>query len=436
MIGPTMRAGFLSNVPQVCALGGVVLLAACIGACGASTAEVTPGLNGTGKPATKGDAKSATNEPARDVTTAVVAQAPWERTLRTTGELAAFDEATISVKVPGRIETLDVDVGTHVKKGDVLAIIEKRDYELRREAAIAALQAARARLGLPLEGDDDTAAANQAALVKLAQAQLDDATRTRDRLVQVAPSGAASQAELETANSNVLVADARLRDATEEFQNRRALLSQRRAELAIAEQQLADTRILAPYDGFVRERRSSLGDFVQAGAPVVMLVRVDPLRLRLEVPELDAPLVKMGQTVRVWITGVDPQREGKVARTSPSISATSRTLLVEAEVPNQDAALRPGSYARAEILVDPKAQTLTAPLDALVSFAGVDKLFVIVDGKAVEKRIKVGRRDDARIEVLDGAKAGDLVVRKPGNLQSGAAVRTASADAVRPSSAK
>lgn len=429
MIAPTMRASSTSNVRHVRALGAAVLLATCITACGPGAAQENEGLKGSGKPAASNprDAKPVTNEPAREVQTATVAEEHWERMLRVTGELAAFDEATISVKVPGRIELLDVDVGTHVKQGDVLAIIEKRDYELRREAAIAALQAARARLGLPLEGDDDTVVANEAALVKLAQAQLDDAKRTRDRLVEVAPSGAASQAELETANSNVLVAEARLRDAAEEVQNRRALVAQRRAELAIAEQQLADTRITAPFDGYVRERRTSLGDYVQAGAPVVMLVRVDPLRLRLEVPELDAPLVREGLAVRVWITGVSEPRAGKIARTSPSISATNRTLLFEAEVPNPDAELRPGSYARAEILIDPKAQALTVPLDALVSFAGIDKLFVMKDGKAIETRITVGRRDDVRMEILTGASAGDVVVRRPGNLQSGAAVRPASA---------
>jgi membrane fusion protein, multidrug efflux system len=413
-----MRARAPSSACDVRACFASALLIVLAAACGPATGAA---------PAQKPGSPPASTEPAREVTTAIAAEMPWERTLRATGELAAFDAATISVKVPGRIEKLDVDVGTRLNRGDVLALIEPRDYDLRRQAAVAALQAARARLGLPLEGDDDKVVPEDAALVKLARAQLDDATRNRDRLVDVAPSGAASKAELDTANSNVLVADARFRDAIEEVQNRRALLSQRRAELSIAEQQLADTRITAPFDGFVRERRASLGDFVQAGAPVVMFVRVDPLRLRLEVPEEDAPLVQKGQKVRVWITGDAKVREGTVARTSPAISERNRTLLVEGEVPNASAELRPGSYVRAEIVVDPNAKALVVPLDALVSFAGVDKMFVVRDGKAVEVRISTGRRDNQRLEIRSGVKAGDVVVRQPGNLQSGTAVRPASA---------
>jgi RND family efflux transporter MFP subunit len=365
--------------------------------------------------------------PPRDVTTAVVVEAPWERTVRTTGELAAYDEATISVKVPGRIDKLDVDVGSRVKRGDVLALIDPRDYELRKQAAVAALQAARARLGLPLEGDDDTVVPEEAAIVKMARAQLDDMVRTRDRLLEVSESGAVSQAEQDTAGANVLMAEARVRDALEEVQNRRAMIAQRRAELAIAQQQLADTRIVAPFDGVVRERRASLGDFVAAGAPLVTFVRVDPLRLRMEVPELVAALVEKGQTVRAWLTGEERALTGTVTRTSPSITAANRSLLLEAEIPNPAFDLRPGTFARVEILVDASAKALTAPLDAVASFAGIDKAFVVADGKAVETRITTGRRDEERVEILSGLEAGDVVVRRPGNLQTGAPVRPVSA---------
>jgi multidrug efflux pump subunit AcrA (membrane-fusion protein) len=370
-------------------------------------------------------APTAPTDPPREVTTAIASETPWPRTLLTTGELVAQDVATISVKVPGRLVQLDVDIGTPVKRSDVLGRIDPRDYELRRQSAGAALQAARARLGLPLEGDDDIVVPEDAALVRLARAQLDDAVRTRDRLVEVAPSGAASRAELETADSNVLVAEARLRDAVEEVQNRRAQLAEKRVTLAIAEQELGDTRVEAPFDGVVRERLASLGDFLVAGAPVVTLVRVDPLRLRFEVPERDAPRVRIGQTVRAGITGEEDAREGVIARASPAITASNRTLLLEAKLANPSGELRPGSFARIEIVVAPDERALTIPLDALVSFAGIDKVFVVADGKAVEKPVTTGRRDAARVEILDGLDPGAEVVRAPGNLQSGALVRPA-----------
>jgi len=266
-----------------------------------------------------------------------------------------------------------------------------------------------------------------AALVRLARAQLDDAIRTRDRLVEVAPSGATSRAELDTASANVVVAEARLRDALEEVQNRRAQLAQGRAALAIADQEMRDTRIEAPFDGIVRERRASPGDYVAIGAPIATLVRVDPVRLRIEVPEREVDRVHIGQQVRIHIAGEERVREGVIARASPSITAASRSLLLEAELANPDAVMRPGSFARAEIVVDADSRSLTVPLDAIVSFAGIDKVFVVRDGRAVETPITTGRRDAERVEIVGGLAAGDVVVRAPGNLETGAAVTSAGA---------
>jgi RND family efflux transporter MFP subunit len=151
-------------------------------------------------------------------------------------------------------------------------------------------------------------------------------------------------------------------------------------------------------------------------------VKLDPLRVRLEVPERDAHLVRSDQPVRVEIAGMPEPRAARVARAAPALTAAGRTLFVEIDLPNADHALRPGSFAAAEITVDPARAALTIPRDALVSFAGVEKVFVVADGVALERRVEVGRRDDARLEILSGLEPGTDLVAGPGNLRTGAPV--------------
>jgi RND family efflux transporter MFP subunit len=159
---------------------------------------------------------------------------------------------------------------------------------------------------------------------------------------------------------------------------------------------------------------------------VVVLVKVHPLRLKLAVPEREASGIAPGQKVRLTVEGDPTTYEGRVARTSPAITEDNRTYLVEAEVPNPQGRLRPGSFARAEIVTEADARALLVPADAVVTFAGVDKVLTVADGKAVEKRIKIGRRTGDRVEILDGISAGDAVVLKPGNLVTGQPVEVGS----------
>jgi multidrug efflux pump subunit AcrA (membrane-fusion protein) len=111
-----------------------------------------------------------------------------------------------------------------------------------------------------------------------------------------------------------------------------------------------------------------------------------------------------------------------VARLSPSIQEQNRTLIVEAEVANRDGRLRPGSFARAEIVVEADRTAVTVPAGTVVTFAGLEKVFVVKDGKAVEQRIRTGRRSGDRVEILEGVAAGEPVVADPGSLVGGTPV--------------
>lgn len=359
---------------------------------------------------------------AKQVKTARVAETPFGETVTANGTLAAFDQTTLSVKVPGRLQAISVDLGTVVRRGQMIAQIEANDYKLRVQQSEAALAQARARLGLSPDGSDDQVDPEKTATVRQARAVLDEAGFNRERAARLVAQGVIARAEYDSADSAFKVAQGRYQDAIEEIRNRQALLSQRRSELALARQQLADTAVYSPLDGIVQEKRASVGEYLAAGTAVVNVVRIDPLRLRAEVPERAAQTIRSGQNVRVTVEGDANIYLGQIKRLSPVIAEQNRMLVVEADVRN-DGRLRPGSFAHAEIVTNDAKMAVAVPSRAIVTFAGIEKVIVVQNGKALEKPITTGRRNGDLTEIIAGVNVGDQVIVDPGNLQSGQAVQ-------------
>jgi RND family efflux transporter MFP subunit len=340
-----------------------------------------------------------------------------------TGTLAAEDQVVLSFKVDGRLNEIAVDLGSRVRKGQIIAQLDPTDFRLRVRQAEAALQQARARLGLSPDGADDRVDPEHTPLVRQAQAMLHEARRSRDRMAVLWERQLIARAELDTATATLQVAEGRYEDAIEEVRNRQAVLAERRSDLAIARQQLLDSELKAPLDGAVRQRHASAGQYLAAGSPIVTVVRIHPLRLRLAVPERVAADVRVGQLVNVKVEGDRTVYQGQVARLSPAISEEDRTLLIEAEVPNEHGQLRPGAFAEAEI-VTTKDQAVFVPASSIVTFAGIEKVMTVRDGLSVETRVQTGRRIGDRVEIIEGLKPDELVVVEPGNLVGGEPVTT------------
>jgi RND family efflux transporter MFP subunit len=364
-------------------------------------------------------AVSESSVPTRSVRVAPAAKVQVARTVSATGTLAAEDQVVLGTKVIGRISEIAVDLGSRVRKGQTIARIDPSDYRLRVDQAEAALQQARVRLGLPPEGSSDRIDPEQTAIVRQAAATLTEARLTHDRMAKLWEGNYIARAEMDAAVSRLAVAEGQYQAAIEEIRNRQGVLVQRRSELEIARQQLTDTAIVSPIDGAISERQVSVGQYLAAGAPVVTLVRIDPLRLRLAVPEREAGAVRIGQTVELSVEGDRNRYAGRVARISPAIAESNRTLLMEAEVPNAQGILLPGSFAKADIVVEAGQEIITIPRDAIVTFAGIDKVLMAAQGKAVEKRVRTGRRIGEQIEITEGIAAGDQVIVQPGNLVAG-----------------
>jgi RND family efflux transporter MFP subunit len=344
------------------------------------------------------------------------------RTVSVTGTLAADEEVIASFKVDGRVSRIPVDIGSRIRAGQAIANLDPTDYRIRVEQAEAALRQVRAALGLPPGGGGEKVDPEKTGQVREARAVLEEARLNKERMAQLLKDDFISKSEYDSAVSRFQVAEARHQAAVEDVMNRLELLAERRSSVALARQQLADTVMLSPIDGAVRERRTSVGVFLVAGTPVIGLVRIHPLRLRVAVPDREAAAIRIGQAVRVRPEGETVDRPGRVARISPSIQEQNRTLIVETEVSNRDGRLRPGSFARAEIVVEAARPAILAPASSVVTFAGVEKVFSVKDGKAVEKRVRTGRRAGDRVEILEGLAAGEPVVVEPGTLAGGQAV--------------
>lgn len=329
-----------------------------------------------GKPA---DAKSGRADAApRPVHVARAELRPMERTLQVVGTLAARDEATVAAQVAGQIEKISVDLGDTVTNGQELVLIDTTSYEALVQQSAANLARATA------------SAANAARNLK----------RIQD--LQVEKIASASDLDQAVADAGRTQADVKAAEATD----------------AIARLNLEHSRVRAPFDGGIAQRLVTVGNYVAVGDPILRLVKVDPLRLQLDVPERESIAVRPDQEVRVNVEGDTNTYAGRLARVAPAIRQADRMLQVEADVPNPGT-LRAGLFARAQIIVNKSEESLSVPNNALVTFAGLEKVVVFQDGKATEKNVGTGRRGADWVEITSGLKAGETVVLDPAGIRTG-----------------
>jgi RND family efflux transporter MFP subunit len=376
---------------------------------------------GTSVSAEEPKAKAAAPAP-REVRVKPAAERTVARTVSATGTLAADEQVVLGTKVAGRLAEITVDLGTRVKRAQVVGKLDQSDFKIRVDQAEAALQQARVRLGLSATGTDERIDPEKTAIVRQARAMLDEARLNRDRSIKLMEMELIARAQFDSVEANLQVAEGRYQDALEEVRNRQAIVAQRRYELELARQQLADTVIYSPIDGAVSLKQASVGEYLPAGAPIATLVRTHPLRLRVPVPEREGSGVRVGHAVSLTVEGDPTVYRGRVVRLSPIVQEQNRTLMVEAEVPNERAFLRPGAFARVEIMTEMSQPVITVPASAIIVFAGVEKVLVVRQGKTTEVRVTTGRRLGEDVEIVDGLKRGDPVVIQPGNLTGGQSV--------------
>ena len=375
-------------------IGSVVLAAACNGRQG-TQAPVRPPL-------------------AVDLVTSSTRELP--RKAAVSGVLAAQEELVLGFEVTGRLQTLDVDVGDTVAEGTVVAALATREFELAVQRARAVIVAAESKLGVQSGSDLEQIDVEATPSVREANAVLVEAKANRERTAEMVQEKLQPQSQLETAEAVLGVATSRLQRARDEVSTTLAEARLARVEALQAEKRLADCVVKAPWPGRIAARHAAVGQVVRSGDSVVTLLRVDPLRLRLRVPDRLAADVAIGQLVEFTVDGAEGlQRTGRIVRAGPAIDRGDRTRLIEAEVKNGDAALLPGAFCRAQIVTAPAQPVVVVPRSAVLTFAGVQRVFSVVDadGKSKAKGhiVQIGRTVGDEVEVSSGLAAGVTIVR-------------------------
>lgn len=372
------------------------------------------------------------------VTTAPVESRKVERRASVVGTLSGFEEFTMTPKVEGRVAAIRFDVGDRVDPGTVMLELDSVDYRLAVDEAERGLETELARLGtaqVPTESFD----IEKLPSVTRARLVTENAKRRADRINTLFRSNAASEDSHEQAQSELDVADATLRQTRLDAQTALAGVRHRQAQLATARQKLSETSLTAPrfspgkefgeaaVQYVVAKRMVSVSEMVRAfpSTPVFELVIDNILKFRTAIPERYLSQVRIGQVVEIrveaWPDRVFPAR---VSRIEPTIHQESRTFLAEALVANPEHKLMCGGFAKAEAVLDENAHALAVPLDAIVQFAGVTKVFRVANDAAEEVVVRLGGRGPGWVEVIGALSAGDTVVTSGhSKLSNGTSVR-------------
>jgi RND family efflux transporter MFP subunit len=331
-----------------------------------------------------------------------------KRAVDLVGTLAAVDQVTISSEADGKVSRILADLGDRVKAGQPLILVDREKQQYNFDQQRATLEKSLAQLGA--SDPQHLPEPEKTPDVQKAAADLAQAKQAYDRASQLFKRTLIPQQTLDDAATTLQSKQASYDLSLQNAKNLRASIQASEASVKLADRQLRDTEIRAPFDGYVEKRLVNLGELVKTQMPVMAIVRVDPLKVIAEIPEKMAPWIKDGQPVQLQVDAYpDRAFTGKVSRISPAVNTATRAFPFEALVPNQDAVLKPGTFARVHIESDKTDTVLTLPYSAMQYRYGVNRVFVVDGEKLSVRELKVGDRLGERIEILGGVKSGERV---------------------------
>ena len=346
------------------------------------------------------------------------------RTIESVGSLYPLEEVVVSSEVEGKCERVLVDVGDRVSKGQVLVEISPIELELAAEQQRAELEQARARLGLS-DTDSQLQDVTEAAVLKKAAAELADAQQKFQRARELSEEGLLPRQGYEEAESRYKAAQANYDLALQEVRNLQAALKQYRASTELAQKKLRDASIRAPFDGYVKERSVTVGQYLRVQTPVMTIVDTNPLRARLKVPEKMAGWILVGQPVSLSVEAYpDRSFSGKLLRINPSVDPQTRTFEVEALVDNGAGLLKPGFFVKADITSSKEEEVLLVPRRLVHYLFGLYRVYRLNGNTVEEREIKMGEQMGDNVEIVEGLSADDRLASSLTNqpLRDGASV--------------
>ena len=337
-----------------------------------------------------------------------VARRDLGSTLTISGAFKPFQDVDIHAKVAGYIRAIYVDVGSHVKTGQTLAVLEVPELAAQLSGTEAAVQTAAEQIRRS-QGDLSRAQSSQAAV---------HSAYTRLKQAADSQAGLVAQQEVDDSQAKDLAGAAQVQSAEAELSAAKHQMEEAQANQKEYAALSGYARITAPFDGVITNRYQDTGALVAAGTannttstPVVRLAEIAVLRLVLPIPESIAAQIRLGQPIKVHVQALNQDFVGKVSRFADSLNQQTRTMETEVDFQNKDGKLLPGMYVQADVSHDEKKNALTVPVEA-VRQHGDNGNVLVVDAQNVvqEKHVKLGQSDGTRIEIVSGVNEGERVI--------------------------
>jgi len=380
-----------------------------------------------GSACSAGDAKARETAAASTQTIAVDAVAaveqPVARFIRATGTLMAEEQAGVAAETPGRVVSAPVELGTPVAEGTELIRLSAAETEAQLKEAEANAAQIEARLGLETGGEFDV---DKVPEVRNAKAAYALAESEFARIKSLLDQKVVSQSEFDQRRTQMEATrqqyEAARNGAAQQYQSLHAA----HARVALARKAFTDTVVRAPFTGVVAQRLVSVGDYVTKGMKVAVVVRINPLRVKLTIPEQFIAAIGTNQTVG-FVVDAYPGRqfEGKVRFVSPALQADQRALTVEAVVSNPTGELKPGLFATARIEQPARTPGILVPAASVHTVAGTGRVFVVNGDRVEERIVTTGQAIGDLVEITKGLKRGERVATKNvGQLADGVRVRS------------
>jgi RND family efflux transporter MFP subunit len=378
-------------------------------------------LAGCGK---KEEAVQASNEPqVFQVQVKEAISRTIDKSIDVTGSLEADETVNLSFEVAGRIAAFRVDFGQFVQKGDVIAELDRREFEWQLDRAKATLAQTAARLGMK---SPDDVFPSTTPTIRQAEAQLADAKSKYDTAARLLESGDIAKERVTELQKAMEARQAVLDAARDELNMLIAQLRSQKADVELAQKRVQDTVLTAPFAGGISAKLASPGQYIKDNVPVATLVKTSPLRLRVEVPESYSSQIRVGSAIS-FTTDAAPGKQftATIQKLNPSIDSKNRTLVAEAKFNVTDNRLRPGGFVQVNLITEKSSAAVLVPKAGVFSVAGLNKVFVIRDGKAVEVRLPAGSEQNGWAEVPAGqiAPGEKVAVTNLLNLVDGALVK-------------
>jgi len=372
-----------------------------------------------------GNAKATEPPPAAavEISSAAVVEQPIARFVRATGTLMAEDQADVAAETAGRVVATPIERGSRIAEGGELARVVATETNAQLKEAEANAAQIEARLGLSSDAALDV---NNVPEVQTAKASYELAQGEFNRIKSLLDQRVVSQSEYDQRRTQMEATrqqyEAAKNGAAQQYQSLQAA----RARVALARKAVSDTVVRAPFSGVVAERLVSVGDYVTKGMKVAVVVRVNPLRVMLTIPEQFVSTVSVGQPVDFEVDAYAGRRfTGTVKYISPALQADRRSLTVEAVVPNPGGDLKPGLFATARLEQSTKTPGLLVPSAAVQTAAGTSRVFVVMNDHVEERIVVTGQAVGDLVEIAKGLAPGEKVATSNlGKLNDGTKIKS------------